>query len=63
MADGAPLPGKEKTHLEDQEEDLEVLFLLLGHWLDLVGVGLDPGFDHGTRLVQDGIGIRELPLQ
>ena len=28
-----------------------------------MGVGLDPGFDHGTRLVQDGIGIRELPLK
>ncbi len=47
------------TNLEDEEEDLQVLLLLLGHALSLMGVLLHPGLDQRARLLKDRIGLGE----
>ena len=62
--DWLDLPNHEVVaDLQDQEEHLQVLLLLLGHVLRLVGVLLDPGLDEWTGLVQDGVGLSKPPFQ
>ena len=42
---------------------MQVLLLLFCHGFFLVCVVLDPVLDEGSRLVQDGVGLGEFPLQ
>ena len=42
---------------------MQVLLLLFSYGFFLVCVVLDPVLDEGSRLVQDGVGFGEFPLQ
>ncbi len=54
---------RSKTHLEDEEEHLQILLLLLRHALLLMSIGLHPVLYHGTHLMQERIGVAEFPFK
>ena len=50
-------------YLQDKKENLQILFLMFCYTFFLMGILLNPGFDHWTSLMQDRVRVCKFSFQ